>query len=258
MTANGPHLGEITLQRTLGASTITQRLRLWANSARLEFVTDIDWHDRRTYVRAEFPLNVLAQDAQFDQAIGITSRPTHDNTSWQKAQFESCGHRFASLSETDWGAALLSSDKYGFSAKRNVLTLSLIRGPMYPDMLADEGEHHFTYALLPHDGRWWSEEVQAEADLVNDPLRVVAAEAATDWVVQPIAWTGQQMRFHALKPAERGTGYVIRLSEAAGRRGKFDLAVPTAADRVNALEELVPQEHDGAVRPFQLISALIG
>ena len=258
VTANGPHLGEITLQRTLGASTITQRLRLWANSARLEFVTDIDWHDRRTYVRAEFPLNVLAQDAQFDQAIGITSRPTHDNTSWQKAQFESCGHRFASLSETDWGAALLSSDKYGFSAKRNVLTLSLIRGPMYPDMLADEGEHHFTYALLPHDGRWWSEEVQAEADLVNDPLRVVAAEAATDWVVQPIAWTGQQMRFHALKPAERGTGYVIRLSEAAGRRGKFDLAVPTAADRVNALEELVPQEHDGAVRPFQLISALIG
>ncbi|MDR3474520.1 MAG: glycoside hydrolase family 38 C-terminal domain-containing protein [Devosia sp.] len=258
VTASGPHLGEITVRRTLGASTITQRLRLWANSARLEFVTDIDWHDRRTYLRAEFPLTVLSQDAQFDQAIGITSRATHDNTTWQKAQFESCGHRFASLSETDRGAALLSSDKYGFSAKRNVLTLSLIRGPMYPDMLADEGKHHFTYALLPHDGRWWSEEVQAEADLVNDPLRFAPAEADDDWVVQPVAWAGQQMRFHALKPAALGRGYVLRLSESAGRRGKFDLVAPAPVALVNALEEPVPDEFDAVMRPFQLISARFG
>ena len=257
VTASGLHLGEITLRRTLGASTITQRLRLWANSARLEFVTDIDWHDRRTYLRAEFPLTVLAQDAQFDQAIGITSRPTHDNTTWQKAQFESCGHRFASLSETDWGAALLSSHKYGFSAKRNVLTLSLIRGPMYPDMLADEGSHHFTYALLPHDGRWWSPEVQAEADLVNDPLRFMPAEAAGDWTVQPVAWSGQQMRLHALKPAEQGDGYVLRLSEAAGRRGRFDLTTPAAVTWVDALEDPVAHTAD-QVAPFQLVSARIG
>jgi len=36
---------------------------------------------------------------------------------WQRAQFEACGHRFVSLSETDFGAAILSADKYGFSAK---------------------------------------------------------------------------------------------------------------------------------------------
>lgn len=256
VSAEGPHLGEITIRRTLGASTIVQRLRLWANSARLEFVTDIDWHDRRTYLRAEFPLTVLAGEAQFDQAIGVTSRATHDNTSWQKAQFEGCGHRFASLSETDWGGALLSSDKYGFSAKGNTLTLSLIRGPMYPDMLADEGEHHFTYAMLPHDGRWWSEEVQAEADLINDPLRFIPAAADTPYAMQPIAWTNQQMRFHALKPAEDGTGLVLRLSEAAGRRGDFSLT--TTAPRkqvfVDGLERPLVQANPGTVRPFELVS----
>ena len=144
VTANGPHLGEVTVRRRFGASSITQRIRLWANSPRLDFVTEIDWHDRRTFLRAEFDLDILADTAQFDQAIGIVSRPTHDNTSWQKAQFEASGHRFVSLSETGRGAALLSSDKYGFSAKGSSLGISLVRGPMYPDMLADEGRHSFT------------------------------------------------------------------------------------------------------------------
>jgi alpha-mannosidase len=256
VTASGPHLAEITIVRTLGSSRIEQRLRLWANSPRLEFVTSMDWHDRRTYLRAEFPVTVLAGEAQFDQAIGTTTRATHDNTTWQQAQFESCGHRFASLSETDWGAALLSSDKYGFSAKGNILTISLIRGPMYPDMLADEGHHEFTYALLPHDGRHWSEAVQAEADLVSDPLRVLAAEADEAYIVRPVAWQGQQMHFHALKPTEDGTDYVLRLSEVAGRRGHFDTTVP--ADRnpimVDGLEREVPGGHLSQLRPYQLIS----
>ena len=125
VTAEGPYMGEITIVRSFSASRITQKLRLWCNSARLDIVTDIDWHDRRTYLRAVFPVTVLAEQAVFDQAIGITQRATHDNTSWQQAQFEGCGHRFASISETGWGAAILSADKYGFSAKGNTLTLSL-------------------------------------------------------------------------------------------------------------------------------------
>lgn len=254
VTASGPHLGEITITRRFGASRITQKLRLWSNSARLDFITDIDWHDRRSYLRTEFPVTVLAEDAQFDQAIGIMSRATHTNTGWQKAQFEACGHRFVSLAETDWGGAILSADKYGFSAKGNVLTLSFVRGPMYPDMLADEGHHHFTYALLPHDGRWWSEEVQAEADLVADPLRFVVASAADDYVVRPIGWTGQQLRFHALKPAEDGNGHVLRVSEAAGRRGALALATEGLRQTlVDGLER--PAEGRAyAVRPLELRS----
>jgi alpha-mannosidase len=253
ITAQGPHLGEITLVRRHGASTITQRLRLWANSPRLDIVTDLDWHDRRTYLRAAFDLDILANDAQFDQAIGVTSRPTHDNTSWQKAQFEACGHRFVSLGETDWGGALLSSDKYGFSAKGNRLTVSLVRGPMYPDMLADEGEHHFTYSLLPHDGRWWSEMVQAEADLVADPLRFVPCQGESGFTINPLGWDGQAMRFHALKPAEDGHGHVLRLSEAAGRRGAIDFRFDGTLTPIDGLEDEVAAATDD-VRPFELRS----
>ncbi len=256
VTAEGPHLAEIEIIRRHSASTIRQRLRLWANSPRLEVVTDLDWHDRRTYLRAVFPVTVLAEEAVFDQAIGVTRRPTHDNTTWQRAQFEACGHRFASLSETDWGAALLSADKYGFSAKSNRLTLSLIRGPMYPDMLADEGRHHFVYAILPHDGRWWSEAVQAEADLLATPPPFVSASSDAEYDIVPIGLSGQQVRLHALKPAEDGEGYVVRLSEAAGRRGAFSLALPEgkAAIPVDALERVKAEDDNALSRPFGLAS----
>lgn len=256
VTAEGPHLAEIEIVRRHSASTIRQKLRLWANSPRLEVVTDLDWHDRRTYLRAAFPVTVLAEEAVFDQAIGVTRRPTHDNTTWQRAQFEACGHRFASLSETDWGAALLSADKYGFSAKGNRLTLSLIRGPMYPDMLADEGHHHFVYALLPHDGRWWSEAVQAEADQLASPPAFVSASSETDYDIAPIGITGQQVRLHALKPAEDGKGYVVRLSEAAGRRGSFSLTLPegAATTPVDALERVRQDDANALGRPFGLAS----
>ncbi|MQT14933.1 alpha-mannosidase [Segnochrobactrum spirostomi] len=255
VTANGPHLAEIELVRRVSASTIRQRLRLWSNSPRLEIVTDLDWHDRRLYLRAAFPLTVLAEEAVYDQAIGVQRRATHDNTSWQRAQFEACGHRFVSLSETDWGAALLSADKYGFSAKGNTLTLSLVRGPMFPDMLADEGSHRFRYALLPHDGRWWSEAVQAEADQFADPVRACPARGVVDDDLAPIGLGGQQVRLHALKAAEDGDGYVLRLSEAAGRRGSFRLDLP--AGRVPRPVDALEQPLDGAPaleRPFGLAS----
>lgn len=256
VTANGPHLGEITITRKLGASTIVQKLRLWANSPRLEFVTDIDWHDRRTYVRAVFPVNVHAEQATYDQAIGVTKRATHNNTTWQKAQFEACGHRFVSLEEAGWGAAILSADKYGFSAKDNVMTISLVRGPMFPDMLADEGQHHFTYALMPHDGRWWSEEVQAEADLVSDPLRHCLASADEDYTIAPVAWEGLDLKLHALKPLEEKDGYLLRTSEVAGARGTADFALPEEqkGQLADGLERPIENAELSAFKPFQMKS----
>jgi alpha-mannosidase len=135
-----------------------------------------------------------------------------------------------------------------------VLPLSLIRGPADPDMRADEGRHRFTYALLPHDGRWWSEAVQAEADLVNDPLRFVPAHAGAPGEYRPVAWEGQQMRFHALKPLEDGGGTLLRLSEAAGRRGPIAITAPNGpVTKLDGMERKSAQPTDN-VRPFGLMS----
>ena len=66
------------------------------------------------------------------------------------SRFEGCGHRWGDISEPGYGVALLNDGKYGYEALGNDLMLSLLRGPLYPDPLADEGEHRFTYSVFPH------------------------------------------------------------------------------------------------------------
>jgi alpha-mannosidase len=66
--------------------------------------------------------------------------------------------------------ALLNDGKYGHSAKGNVVGISLLRSPLYPDPFADEGEHRFTYSLFPHPGDWTSAGVAREAFALNAPL----------------------------------------------------------------------------------------
>ena len=52
------------------------------------------------------------------------------------------------------GLSVLNQDKYGYDAAGNVLRLTLLRSPTWPDPDADQGHHHFHYALYPHAGTW--------------------------------------------------------------------------------------------------------
>jgi alpha-mannosidase len=198
----GPHRAAIRVVRRFRDSEVVQTLRLWANSARLDFKTDIDWHDRRILLKARFPLAIRANDAVFECAHGVIRRPTHRNTSWEQARFEVAGHRFVDLAEHGYGVALLNDGKYGHHAHGNELGLSLLRSPIFPDPLADEGRQSFTYALYPHQGDWLSGGVLAEAEDLNQPLPFsrVEAKAESAWTAVEIA--GRQLALSALKPAE--------------------------------------------------------
>ena len=150
----GGQRGALRIVRRFRDSTITQSVRLWSNSKRIDFATRLDWHDRRTLLKAHFPLAVHADHATFECAFGIQHRPTHRNTSWDAAKFEVAAHRFVDLSEPGYGVALLNDGRYGHEALWNELSISLVRAPTLPDRLADEGAHAFTYSLLPHPGAW--------------------------------------------------------------------------------------------------------
>ena len=169
---NNSHRVALRVERTWRSSRIVQTYALAANGRRLDIDTFIDWRDRRVLLRRLTPVAVRAERAAFECAFGVVTRPTHRNTSWDEAQFEVAGHRFADLSEPGFGLALLNDAKYGHSARDNVLGLSLVRSPVYPDPLADEGEQRFAYALMPHAGAWHEGGVREEAEDLNQPLLV--------------------------------------------------------------------------------------
>ncbi len=260
--------GAVRVRRTWRDSRIEQTYRLLSGSRRLDIATRIDWHERQIYLQARFPLAVHSHEATYETMYGVVRRPTHRNTSWDATRYEVSGHRFADVSEPGYGVALLNDAKYGYSAHGNVLTLSLLRGPVYPDPLADEGEHAFSYSLFPHPGDWTKGGVVDEAFALNSPLVAVlaASGASREGSDHLLSVEGMPLAIGSLKRAEDGEGMILRLHEPHGNRGRATVrfAVPLErVDRVDLLEE--PTEENGVspldrgttvldVRPFQVVS----
>lgn len=256
----GPHRVAVRVVRRFRGSTITQDVRLWAGSPRLDFHTTIDWHERRRLVKARFPLAVRASFASFETAFGVIERPTHRNTSWDLARFEVVGHRFADLSEPGFGVALLNDGKYGYHAIGSELGLSLLRSPVYPDPLADEGVQTFTYSLLPHSGRWLEGDVLREAEDLNRPLlaqRVTTAEPSFERRI--VTLDGLPLGLGTLKAAEDGAGLILRAYEPQGARGEAALHLPSGWTAVAEADLLEHSRGEPEMRfnPFEIHTWLL-
>jgi alpha-mannosidase len=224
---DGPHRGALRVEYAFRHSRVVQEVRLWASSPRIDFVTELEWHDRRFLLKVRFPVAVRATHAAFETAFGVVMRPTYRNTTWDQAQFEVPGHRFADLSEPGYGVALLNTGRYGHHAIRNELGLSLLRSPMFPDPRADEGGHRFTYSLFPHRGAWLEGGVLAEAEDLNRPLfaRPVRCAGPATW--RALELSGVPLGLGALKPLEDRAGLALRVYEPQGARGSASIALPS-------------------------------
>ena len=252
----GPHRAAVRLERRFRNSTVTQDVRLWAGSARLEFRTRLDWHDRRWLLKARFPLAVRSPRASFETAFGIVERPTHRNTSWDAARFEVAGHRFADLSEPGYGVALLNDGRYGHHALGSELGLSLLRSPAWPDPLADEGTQDVTYALLPHSGGLVEGGVLMEAEDLNRPLLALPVRAGAHGSWRPLLVSGLPLGLGTLKPLEDGGGLLLRAYEPAGARGAVTIELPAQWTLAAEVDLLEGGAHAPSLvfRPFQVRS----
>ena len=166
----GPVRATVEVERHFLSSRVTQRISLWRDSRRIDFATEIDWHERQTLLKAAFPVSINATRATYEIQFGSIERPTHRNTSWDWARFEVCAHKWADLSEGGYGVSLLNDSKYGHDIHDNVLRLTLLKSAVSPDPEADQGLHRFTYSLLPHVGDWRDAQTVHRAYELNVPV----------------------------------------------------------------------------------------
>ncbi|NXE46124.1 MA2C1 mannosidase, partial [Casuarius casuarius] len=106
-------------------STLTQEIILDATCPYIRFLTQVEWKEAHKFLKVEFPVQVRSTNATYEIQFGHLQRPTHWNTSWDWARFEVWAHKWLDLSEHGFGVALLNDSKYGASAHRNILSLSL-------------------------------------------------------------------------------------------------------------------------------------
>jgi len=211
-------------------------------------------------LRVAFPVNVHSDQATFDIQYGYVQRPTHQNTSWEQARFEVVAHRYADLSNADFGVALLNDSKYGHRVTNGVLDLNLLRSPNYPDPDADQGEHDFVYSLLPHAGDLVHSEVLAEATRLNQGLMIFDGYRNSRRVY-PVRLSGDGLSLEVVKKAERESCHVLRIVETLGRHscGRLEVDLPHASLEETDLMEWASQEPtqvtgpvDIQMRPFEI------
>jgi len=230
----GPLRAVVRFEYKTEHSTICQDVTLHAGSRRLDFVTRVDWNEKRVLMKVAFPVDVRASRATYEVQCATVERPTHVNTAADKAQFEVPAQRWADLSEGDYGVSLLNDCKYGYDIRQNTLRLSLLRAPIDPDPYADEGTHEFTYSLYPHEGTWRDGTIENAAAL-NDPLRAVAAEAHGGSLPAAFVFASvdaDNVIIDTIKKSEDDTSVIVRLYEALGSRGPVELTFGRAPKSV--------------------------
>ncbi|NYF92252.1 glycoside hydrolase family 38 C-terminal domain-containing protein [Tunturiibacter empetritectus] len=257
----------VRVTRTWQSSKFLQDITLYANANTISVDNDIDWHETHILLKAAFPLAVTAPMATYEIPYGTIERPTTRNNSWEQAKFEVPAMRWADLGDTQHGFSLINESKYGYDGVNNLLRLSLLRSPTWPDPEADRGHHHFGYQLYPHAGTWQQALTERQGYEYNYKL----------WAVQVEAHTGTQLAEHsylsvepenvvltAVKKAEDANGLIFRVVEWAGKQSNVTFTLPSGATTVTCtnlmekpLGEPLPikaNEVTLPIRPYEILT----
>ncbi|MCP1136620.1 alpha-mannosidase [Paenibacillus polysaccharolyticus] len=250
----------------LNESEISQDVILFHHQRRVDFKTRVDWNESHKLLKVAFPADLVAAKATYEIPFGALERATHNNTSWERAQFEVCGHRWADLSEGNSGISLLNDCKYGYDIKDRTIRLSLLRAPKWPDVHADQGQHAFTYSVLPHAGDWRQANVVQRAMELNHPVQVIAPTPHGGAKPSEHSWVqfhSEHVILDTIKVSEDGTGTVLRFYESSGGRETVQVQWNernVSASIINLLEdELAPLTCEGGAfkltfKPYEIKS----
>lgn len=237
----GPVRVVLHVEHALRSSRISQDVIFYRDLDRIDFPTVVDWQEVGTpqtgvpLLKVAFTARLNRAEATYEVPYGAVSRPADGQ--------EVPALRWADVSEEGYGFSLLNDCKYGYDALGSRLRLTLIRCAYDPDRISDQGEHRFSYSLIPHSGTWREAHIVAQAIGFNQPLLAQVTEAHAGEATTQAGFSVNGLSsvvLSSLKASEEGSGWIVRLYESAGRAGTVTLSGPgpfTSAEAVNLLEE---------------------
>jgi len=275
--------GAVEFRRKLGKkSAVAVRYRLDAFQPVLHIEYDIDWHEEMSLLKVLFPTAYTGRMARFGAPFGSVQRGQQAGPSRDEAMFEGAASRWAIVGDDGdtEGLGVITEAKYGFSCRDGELGVSLLRsprvtgedplhGPLFPaalrrggerDVCSDQGRHLIRLALCFHSPQ--------------TPRENLAPTLADTLFTPPLSYQGPAVSAGFLgldgveslvpcwaKPAVDGQGWILRLHETMGRRGKVRLRL---AGGSQAFQTDLSEEAKGGkpireikVSPYELISLRI-
>jgi alpha-mannosidase len=232
VVADGPLRKTVRVTRTWQSSKFVQDISLDAGADEVVVDNDVDWHETHVLLKAAFPLAASSAKATYEIPYGSIERTTERTNSWEKAKFEVPALRWADLGDASQGVSVINDSKYGYDAAGNVLRLTLLRSPTWPDPDADRGMQHFRYAIYPHAGEWKQALTVRRGYELNDPLKAEQVFAHTGTAPAEASWgevENQNVTLTAVKKAEDADALVYRMYEWGGVAGDVKLHVAPGA-----------------------------
>jgi alpha-mannosidase len=260
----------ISVERKIGQSFFSQDYILETGSPVLKITTRVEWRERHVMVKAAFPLNVTADDANYEIPCGAIARPTQPQTPAEKAKWEVPALRWADISTGDYGVSLLNDCKYGYDSQPNQLRLTLLRSPVWPDPEADQNcFHEFTYALYPHSRTWQQAQTVRRGYELNIPLQVLLLPAAAatpgkmPTVTSFLNLSADNLILIAFKPSEDNPQeLILRCYECHGDTAELNLQGDlnlSVADYLDLLERPltttpIPSQQTETIAPWKIVT----
>jgi alpha-mannosidase len=257
----------VRVKRTWQSSKFVQTIQLPWGSDQVDVENDIDWHESHVLLKAAFPLAASGPFATYEIPYGSIDRPTTRNNSWEKAQFEVPAMRWADLGDGKHGLSVINNSKYGYDAAGNVLRLTLLRSPKWPDPDADMGHHHFHYALYPHAGTWKDALTVRHGWEYNYPLTAVVTTAHAGTLPAEHSFASvapENVVLTAVKKAEDANGLIFRVYEWAGKDATVEFHVPPGATGATVTNLMETPEGDpltvtgdvvkAPIKPYEILT----
>jgi len=253
----GPLRAMIRVKKHFQNSTFVQDITMYAGEPRVDVKMRADWHEKHILLKVAFPLSVHNDKATFEIPYGSIERPTTRNTPAEQAKFEVPALRWADLSDdkqadAKHGFSLLNDSKYGYDAKGNVLRLSLLRSPEWPDPHADEGHHEFTYSMYAHAGTWRDAQTVRRGYELN--YKMIAMQTQKHSGALPgehsfVRVEGDNVVLTAFKKSEDDDdSLVLRFYEWAGKEADVKLQLPAGAQSASETDLMERPTGDLAIR----------
>ena len=224
---NGAARIAIKITRHLEHSRIEQVVSLTSNSETIRVDNFIDWQERRTLLKAQFPFTCENENAAYDLGLGYIIR--QNNT---ENLYEVPAQKWADITDKSgsFGVSVFSDCKYGWDKPcDNTLRLTCIHTPAGAftkdarQDVQDIGRNRFSFGIYAHKGALASG-TQTEAECFAKKLCAFQTSSRREgslpssYSTLKISSAGVLLR--AYKLAEDRDGIILRFNEGCAREHK--------------------------------------
>jgi alpha-mannosidase len=243
----GPLRVRVRITRTFGKSRFAQDIILYAFLPRIDVRNQIDWHEDHVLVKVAFPVNVRSDVATYEIPYGTIERRTIPDTPQDSAKFEVSAHKWIDLSDGTYGVGLLNDGKYGHDVRGNMMRITLLRSPKWPDPEADMGHHSFTYCLYPHAGDWRQAQTFRRGYELNYPLLAVIESPHKGDLPPQGSFASiepENVILSVVKKGEDSENLMVRFYELFGMEARAEIILPysvRSAHETDLMENVIAE-----------------